>query len=242
MGEALFELEQILRSKYNITREEEDVLSMCKGKAVKNFTFASLISSGIAWTALRKFGYGFRVNLSGGAGLITGMYRFERSLYSCVENILAMDGTRMQAELANVIITKHRHDPRTMQCIQKHYYSEKVFDDSTSDQPSFRWRQRSIFNDDVALSRRSHDNDTNDSSTHLKTKQPPEPEQFSVQPTIELSSDPLGCVLGYSVPPEEIRHPDTTTDNATKRRARSHKRSHRRHRTRHAEVLSDIES
>ncbi|PIA31733.1 hypothetical protein AQUCO_04900197v1 [Aquilegia coerulea] len=225
MGEALFELEQVLRSK-KITVEEEDLLSMCKGKAVKNFTFSSLISSAIAWTALRKFGYGFRVNVTGGVGLITGMWRFDKALYSCVENILAMDGTRLQAELTNV----------SMQHIRKHFYLENVFDDFTSERPKIRWRQRNYFSDNVAFSQRSHDNDTNDDSTHLEMKQPPEPKQFSVQPTIELSSDPLGCVLGYSVPLEEIHHPATTTENATKRRARSHKRSHRRHRTRHAEV------
>lgn len=46
-----------------------------------------------------------------------------------------------------------------MRLITKHFYSEKVFDDSSTDQPKIRWRYRNFFSDNVALSRRAHNGD-----------------------------------------------------------------------------------
>ena len=37
-----------------------------------------------------------------GAGALFGLRRFSRSLSSCVDHILALDGSRMQKELANM--------------------------------------------------------------------------------------------------------------------------------------------
>lgn len=56
-------------------------------------------------------------------------------------------------------MTKYHNDPRTMQHISKHFYCEKVFDDSTLDRPKIRLRYRNFFSDDVAHAQRAHDND-----------------------------------------------------------------------------------
>lgn len=45
-----------------------------------------------------------------------------------------------------------------MQHISKHFYSEKVFDDS--DQPKLRWRYRNFFSDNVAHGQRTHEGDS----------------------------------------------------------------------------------
>lgn len=56
-------------------------------------------------------------------------------------------------------MTRHHNDPQTMQYISKHFYCEKVYDDSTSDWPKIRWRYRNFFSDDVAHAQRTRDND-----------------------------------------------------------------------------------
>ena len=60
------------------------------------------------------------------------------------------------------IVTKYRNDPLKMELISKHFYSERVFDDSTSDHPKLRWRYRSFFGDNVAHGQKTHDQDSND--------------------------------------------------------------------------------
>ncbi|KAF9605109.1 hypothetical protein IFM89_013779 [Coptis chinensis] len=238
MGEALLELEQILKaSKDKMTREEADVFNTSKANAIKDFTLTTCITSGIAWTALRKLGYGMRISLSGGTALVSGWWSFTRCLDSSVDNILAMEGSRMQNELANIILTKNQHDPWRMQLLKKHFYPEKVFDDSNSDQPISRWRLRNFFSDDGALSQISHDSNTNDNNSDSGLKQCPESMQFTMRPAVEASdTDPFDIVFGYSGPPEEIHHPENPTDVAPKRRNRSHRRTQRRHRIRHSEV------
>lgn len=51
-----------------------------------------------------------------------------------------------------------------MQLISKHFYSEKVYDDSVLDQPKIRWRYRNYFSDNVAHSQRTHENDSHGES------------------------------------------------------------------------------
>lgn len=57
------------------------------------------------------------------------------------------------------ILRKYGDDSTPMQLITKHFYSEKVFDDSSSDQPKIRWRYRNFFSDNVAFSQRTHNSD-----------------------------------------------------------------------------------
>ncbi|RVW55825.1 hypothetical protein CK203_075805 [Vitis vinifera] len=46
-----------------------------------------------------------------------------------------------------------------MQLISNHFYSEKVFDDSTSDKPKLRWRHRNFFGDGASHNQGTHDDD-----------------------------------------------------------------------------------
>ena len=59
------------------------------------------------------------------------------------------------------MVKKYWNDPWRMQLIAKHFYSEKVFDDSTSDLPKVRWRYRNFFSDDAG-----HGQSTNDGDSH----------------------------------------------------------------------------
>ncbi|CAN6439731.1 unnamed protein product [Victoria cruziana] len=167
MGETLVELEQILRSsKESLTQEEAHVLQSCKARAVRDFTFSACLASGITWTATRKLAYAHRFNLSGGAAILFGMWRFDRSLNSCLDQILALEGSRMQRELAKLILTKYQDDPWRMELVKKHFYSERVFNDSNPEKPLSRWRQRHFFGDTNTHRPREDEEGTSDEKSN----------------------------------------------------------------------------
>ncbi|KAA3455734.1 hypothetical protein EPI10_018729 [Gossypium australe] len=121
MGDALFELEQNLRSrKEQLTRQEENIFQRCKSSALNHFTAGVIAGGGLVWAGIYvlriffatwKLNRLLRVNLSGvhsllcaGAAVILGFWKFGNSLDSSVDHILALDGTRMQSELANMYV------------------------------------------------------------------------------------------------------------------------------------------
>ncbi|KAG5219249.1 Mitochondrial intermediate peptidase [Salix suchowensis] len=98
MGEALFDLEQLLKSqKEALTLEEANILQTCKFKAVRQFT-AGVITGATTWK-LSRFA---QANISGG-NAIKALDDCLFSFDTCVDHILAMDGSRLQKELANII-------------------------------------------------------------------------------------------------------------------------------------------
>ncbi|XP_022722521.1 uncharacterized protein LOC111279758 isoform X2 [Durio zibethinus] len=158
MAGALLELEADLRSRKQLTPQEDDIVQSYKFQAVDQFMAGIIAGGGLVWAATWKLHWLLRINLSGGAASILGLLRFDRSLYSSVDHILALDGTRMQRELANIIVKKYWHDPLKMQLISKHFYVEEVFDDSSSSGPRLRWRYRNFFNDNINQDQGTHDN------------------------------------------------------------------------------------
>ncbi|KAJ9182125.1 hypothetical protein P3X46_006151 [Hevea brasiliensis] len=240
MGEALVELEQVLRSQQGkLTPEEANVLLKCKSKAVWEFTAGVLIGGSVAWAAatwkLSKFA---RVYLSGGAAAFFGMWRFNRAINSCLDHILDLDGSRIQRELANIFVNKHQDDPWTMKRMYRHFYSENVFDDSNSDKPILRWRYRNFFGDNVAYGQRMNDcdsqsdshivshDDSDSKKAHVESKQVP------MNPGADVMEDPLDSIFGSMAPVEEIHHLSASSTPA-RALTRCHRRSHRRHRMLH---------
>ncbi|XP_021811837.1 uncharacterized protein LOC110755005 [Prunus avium] len=261
MGEVLFELEQHFRSKQvNLTPEERTLLLTCKSKALREFTFGGLAAATVAWTASSKLNKLIRINLSGGAAALFGLWRISRSLDSCVNHILSQDGSRMQAELATIMVRKYQNDPSRMRLISKQFYSEKVFDDATSDQPTIRWRYRNYFSDNI-----THGRETNDSDSYSNSQGDSEkgshgnphntsgsdsqhtqnvsnkkwvkfdPKQVPTNSGVDAMVDPLDCVFGNTTS-EEILLPSTSS-SSPKAHTRNRKRSHRRRRMHHQEDL-----
>ncbi|CAL5395447.1 unnamed protein product [Camellia sinensis] len=274
MGDALFELEQILRSKQvKFTSQEANVLMMCKSNAIKDFTIGAAGGGGVTWLATRRLNNLFRINLSAvrksylsktgtardhdvqqkRTAVAFGLWRFGRSLDSCIGHILTLEGSRMQKELANIssrtpieisaILKRYQNDPRTMQLVSKHFYSEKVFDDSSTDQPKIRWRYRNFFGDNVANSQRTHGSDScSDKTDSEKTdmENTDEPKRFSRSSSADAITNPLDCVFGIPASTEEIHHTNTS-GTSPKRHGRGHKRSHRRHRMHRHEVSPNFQ-
>ncbi|GMH18826.1 hypothetical protein Nepgr_020667 [Nepenthes gracilis] len=250
MGEALFELEQVLRSKNGkLTGQEREILLACRSKAIRDFSLGGSVAAGLVWMATRKLNNFLRINLAGGAAIISGMWRLSKSLDSCAEQILAWDGSRMQHELAKIMVQRYGNDPRKKKLISKHFYSEKVFDDSTSDRPISIYRQRNTFVDNAANIHRSLDINTHSDGNENDTNYPPrkndsdiprqkrmnsESMQVHINPGSYVLADPFECLFGYSGATEEIHHPAGAGAGAPAReQSCSQRRLHRRHRMRH---------
>ncbi|CAK9160694.1 unnamed protein product [Ilex paraguariensis] len=62
------------------------------------------------------------------------------------------------------LVRNNVDDKWTTHLLSKHFYSEKVYDDSSSDQPKLRWRHRNFFADNGAP-QRSHVSDSSDDKT-----------------------------------------------------------------------------
>ncbi|KAG5560163.1 hypothetical protein RHGRI_003448 [Rhododendron griersonianum] len=267
MGEAIFELEQVLRSKQEkLTSQETNVLMACKADALREFTVGGTVAAGVTWLevedlliisiTLKLTGEDFAFLLViklhnpsemnvGGAAVISGFWRFGRSLDTSVEHILSADGSRMQMELSKIILRKYGDDSTPMQLITKHFYSEKVFDDSSADQPKIRWRYRNFFSDNVAFSQRTHNSDahgygekTNPQKTDMENAD--EPNRVLRSPVLDATTNPFDDVFGVTGSSEEIHHTNTSV-LSPKKHGRSHKRSHRRHRMRHHEASSKFQ-
>ncbi|KAL5852737.1 hypothetical protein ACOSQ3_007855 [Xanthoceras sorbifolium] len=255
MAEVLLDLEQVLRSKQvTLTSGEANILLTCRSNAVRDFTAGALVGYGVVWLATWRLNTFSRFNLSGGAAVISGFWRFGRSLDSCVDHILAQEGSRMQKEAANIIVNKYRDDPWRMKLISKHFYSEKVYDDSNSDQPKLRWRYKNYFSDDVVRYQGTHESDSqgeshsdshNYSSSKAHSDFSNEPiskkddmgsKKIPVNPDVGLLADPLDSVFGILAATEEIHH-HSNSSMPTRVHTRNHRRYHRRRRIHHQEVL-----
>ncbi|XVF84693.1 hypothetical protein PTKIN_Ptkin17bG0058400 [Pterospermum kingtungense] len=240
MAEALLELENNLRSiKEPLTQQEENFFVRYRAKALNQFTAGVFAGGGLVWAATWKLHRLLRLTFSGGAATILGFAGLGRSIDSSVDHVLALDGTRMQRELANIIVKKYPKDPWMMQLISKHFYLEEVFDDSTSE-PMLRWRYQNFFGDynvnqDLGTPDDSQDVSHNATSSNLDSKKAGlSSERIPVSFGSDLMVDPLDCVFGYTATSDEIHH-STTPGVSGKSQSRAHKRAHRRRRLRHHE-------
>ncbi|KAJ6808856.1 uncharacterized protein M6B38_279460 [Iris pallida] len=228
MGDVLAELENMLRSKPakdRITAKEELVLLACKAKAIRDFTIGACASSAVVWIATKRFTHGQRFNTSVGSAMIAGMWKFNRTLNSCVDQILGLQGSRLQLELAFIILAKHQQDESRMNLVRKYFYPEEVFSDTKPDSPFFRWRYRNMYFDNSAHERTE---EYKDESCEEKSD-----EQKRVQSTStgggDMTADTFDILFGH----EDGK--DIALDDNIISRRRLRKRG-RRHHSRHSEI------
>ncbi|KAL4373703.1 hypothetical protein AHAS_Ahas05G0108300 [Arachis hypogaea] len=247
-----------------LTAEEANFLVSYRYKALNEF--ATAFAGGAAtWAATWKLWKPFRVYLSAGAGAFSGMWMFWRSWYSSIDQILSMDGSILQKELANILLTKYPTDtyPLLKPIMSKHFYVERIFDDSTPNTAKLRWRYRNFYSDNAVHGHRAHDNDSNaktegdspngshndsrgDSKTVNGSKSPNLEARriFILQAKAVLDTmtelDPLDSLFDDGSPQEEIHHPNSP-DKPSGTHNRSHRRSRRRRRMRNHEDLSKMD-
>lgn len=96
------------------------------------------------------------------------MFSFARKLYSNIHQYFcfcfALGILFLYSHFDNILndrmVNKYRDNPWGMQLMTKHFYSEKVYDDSALDQPKLRWRYKNYFSDNVPQSQRTHESDS----------------------------------------------------------------------------------
>ncbi|KAL6134129.1 hypothetical protein ACLB2K_066362 [Fragaria x ananassa] len=234
MGEALFELENILRSKQaKLTLDETRVLSAYKSKAMREFTFGGLAAGLVAWTASSKLSKMIRLNISGGAAAIFGLWRFSRALDSCVEHILALHGSRMQAELATIMVTKYQSDRQRMLLVSKQFYwtptATLQMIRTASPMVTIKIPLMVIPETPKVASR-----PTNKRRINF------DPRRVPMNSNVGASADPFEDIFGYQSPKEEIHLPDTSSVSP-KAQAHNRRRSHRKRFAHHQEDLSNLQ-
>ncbi|KAI4368357.1 hypothetical protein MLD38_016923 [Melastoma candidum] len=268
MAEELMELHNVLLKKGNVTQEETQVFLSIKSKAVRDFSIGAAASSLLAWAATRRLNPVTRISLSGGAGATFGLWAFSRSFNSCIENILSLEGTRMQNELAKIVVRKYHHDPSRIQQISRHFYAEQVFDDSASDLPKLRWRHRSFFSDSADSRQRNQDtveqhgnndqphggvnsqNPRNNIPDNLKNKSNASNGDADFKGAVkskgnpvdlgaDMMGDPLDCVFGPTSM-EEVIHISGNKSGERRATPQSHRKSRRKHRMRQREAAADV--
>ncbi|XP_024960308.1 uncharacterized protein LOC112500924 isoform X1 [Cynara cardunculus var. scolymus] len=225
MAESLLDLEQVLRSKQQdkLSSQEANFLMTWKEKTLRQLAVGAVAGGAIAWSATGNLDKMFRINLAGGAAAITSMWRFRRSIYSCIEQVLCMDGSRMQKELANIMLKRYPNHPMTRNLLSKRFYCENVFDDSTSDMPKSRWRYRNNFVESAAHPQRADNHESYGHDANIGPEHKPVP----MNNGFVAMENPFDCIFGVPPSVEEIRRPVPATP--PRRHSRKHRRSQRRH-------------
>ncbi|OMO80761.1 hypothetical protein CCACVL1_12774 [Corchorus capsularis] len=237
MSSVLFDLEETLRAKKDLTLEEEAIMEKWKSKAVGSFFEGVLAGSAIGALAtvpwkLHKLLWW---TMTSGAVTIFAFRRFRSSIHSSLDDILASDRTRMQRELANIIVKKYRHEPLLMQLISKNFYSEEVYDDSSSEL-QIRCRYRNFFSD-ISYDQETDNDSQNDShkaaassDSHKKfdsKRIDSSSKQIPVDSGVDLMEDPLDFIFGHTATTEENHH-STTSSVPSRAQRRTQKRAQHR--------------
>lgn len=220
---SLLDLEEVLRSQQDkLSSQEENFLMTWKEKVFSQFAVGAVAGGAIAWSATGNLHKMFRISLAGGAAVITSRWTFKRSFNSCIEQILCMDGSRMQKDLANIMLKRYPNHPETRNLLSKHFYCENVFDDSTSDTPKSRWRYRNNFVESAAHPQRTDESYDPDANIGPEHKSVPMNNNGFV-----AMENPFDCIFGLPASVEEIRRSVPTAP--PRRHSRKHRRSQRRH-------------
>ncbi|KAM0014456.1 hypothetical protein Hdeb2414_s0035g00727731 [Helianthus debilis subsp. tardiflorus] len=239
MAESLIDLEQVLRirsKQEKLTSQEANFLMAWKGNTLQQLTVGACAGGALAWSVTGNLNRMLRINLAGGAAALTAAWRFKRSVNSCIEQILSMDGSRMQRELANIILKRYPNHPVTTKLISKRFYCENVFDDSASDIPKLRWRFRNTF-----VESPPHPQTTDNHESHVDddddAKIGPELKPVPMNGGFVAMENPFDCVFGLPPSVEEIRRP-VTAKSTRKHNNRKQRRSQRRHHAHHQDDYS----
>ncbi|KAL6571486.1 hypothetical protein OROHE_003129 [Orobanche hederae] len=237
---ALLDLEQILRSKReSLTLQEANVLMAWRGRAMRDFTIGFGGVSVVTWLATPRLRNLFRINLTLGAGAAYGIWRFGRSVQSSLQHVLSLEGSRIQRELA-IMLKKYYHDPRVLLHLSKHFYQEEVYNDTSVDRPTFRWRYRNFSGETVDHSQStSYNSEETRSDENGVKKTTMEPNQVHVNSAGDATENPFDLIFGISESAESVANTVEVSSLSRKQR-RKEKRSRRRHRRHHHQEESDM--
>lgn len=187
----------------------------------------------------RRLNIFVRGGLSLGPSIACALWNFGRSLESWNDHFLSLEGSRMQRELANIMLKRYRYDPLVLQRLSKHFYLEEVYKDSSADKPKYIWQSRYFYGDPASDFQNTSDNEIKtDSSKKDVEKTTGESKEVYVNSAADDSQNPFDFVFGLPGSAENTPPPKTSSTSRGRSSLRE-KRSRRRHR-RHHQVVSDV--
>ncbi|KAH9605611.1 hypothetical protein KSS87_008058 [Heliosperma pusillum] len=245
-----------------ITTEEWNFFMNWRAKTLKSAATQGSIASTLVFIGTRKLNRINRFLLCGGnygspflfcAGLTAGYWTFQKSYRTCVDQILGLDGTRMQNELKKIVLQRYGNDPGRMRAFSKHFYGEELYSDSSPEYPKLVYRQRHVFMDNPkgtvenVYGVSDSDGQQRDHQ-RIVDRNPPkvngpimENKQVRTNPGISAYGygDPLEVLFGYALANDNIEQPEASGE-APKVQSRKQKRVRRKQqmRQRHREALS----
>ncbi|XP_016490020.2 uncharacterized protein LOC107809838 [Nicotiana tabacum] len=243
-AEALLELQEILTSrKEPLTRDEAKLVNSLQQDAVRNFGIGATGASIATWFVTRRLNNLMRINLTAGVGFFYGVRRVGKFLDSRAEHILSQHETRLQSELAEIMLKKYQQHPQVLRRVSKYFFCENVYDDDSTDRPKPRWRFRNLYKEDLASAHMKSDDDSyskriNSEKTDLRKTdiQRKQINTSAAAVVLEAIEDPFDCIFGPPKSVENTHRPDTVS-TPPRMRSRNQKRSHRRHRMHHKENM-----
>ncbi|KAL3634531.1 hypothetical protein CASFOL_021585 [Castilleja foliolosa] len=211
-GNILPELEKVLRSSKRanvpLTLQESKVLMACREQSLRDFYVVLCGSVGnFARSTRRLLRSSDRGNLALGVGAACSFWTRLRSDKSSVQHILSLEGSRIQKELINILMKKYQHMPWVMQLLSKQFYSEEVYDDSSVDRPTFRWRYRNFSGEPFNHYQSIYYGDEPDSNENDTKKVTLEPNQVHMKVSGDAPDDPFDLVFGFSESAENVAKP-----------------------------------
>ncbi|KAL1536131.1 hypothetical protein AAHA92_28826 [Salvia divinorum] len=227
--DALMHLESVLRSKQaQLTPQEVNVLQSWRDRAERDLSVGGLAGSVTSWLVTKRLDKQLRILLSAGAGSLFGLVLLNRSIRSSVDYMLSLQGTRVQGELAHIILRNNQSNGWAYQCVSKYFYPEVVFVDSSVDKAFYRWRYRNLSGDAIASQTQSiTEANSNEKNAKMITK---ETEQVYASAGSNTAENPFDVIFGLPENTKEVSNQADAPKILSRRQTRKKKRLHRRHR------------
>lgn len=130
--------------KYATTKEEAEVLVKCSSRVKKHGIQGFIAAGSAVWSVTGGFNLMQRLTATV-AGAAAGAYLIAKhSVKPCIEDILALDGSHLQERLAAILQREQAHNVQIRTLLEKHYYLEPLYDDSSQDTPGVVMRRREL--------------------------------------------------------------------------------------------------
>ncbi|KAL9237633.1 hypothetical protein vseg_012159 [Gypsophila vaccaria] len=236
-----------------ITKAEVDFFLNWRAKALRSAVAGGTVATSFAFIASRKLNTFNRLILSGGSGVFTGLWRLQEAYVKCGDQILGLDGTRMQHELKKIVLQRYGNNPHKMKSFSKYFYGEEVYTDSNPEHPRLVFRQRHLFMDypkvtnddaygvsDVDDRQQNHQQSSIDRNSPKQEGPNMEIKQVRINPGISLYGygDPLEVLFGSAFKKDETEQPKDTAKVQGRNQKKLRRRQRMRERQRLRESLS----
>ncbi|XP_073156864.1 uncharacterized protein [Henckelia pumila] len=221
MGLAIVDVYRLILSK-----KEQEQITVKETTSIMSWEYETLRNSMLGFIG------GATVTMLG-ASVVCTLWNFGRSLESWTDRFLSMEGSRIQIELANIMLKKYGNDPWVLRRLSTHFYLEEFYEDSSVDRPKTRWQSRYFYGDPTThFQNTSYDKTNTDLSKKDNKKSTVDSEEVYLYAAADASQNPFDFVFGLAGSAENIPPPKTSRTSSGRsslRESRARRRRRRRH-------------